>query len=287
MFQSGKQSFSSEPGNGNDSTVPTTTISSPSKTKKLTIYRLSSHKDVPGAINASSLSESLKHTLFPTSQDYSVNAPTPSKLIKIMPGDQNKVKTGKKKKSGSKNKVNSNISSLVIDTEGSDSGDSLNEENNKNVNQDFQSEVRSALKEITEALKGDGRAEKGLVKRVTGVEKDLYGGDKPETGLCTRVQNLESSLGTASLADSGTVSGSAALLIGEVQALRAQVALLEQSNAVLMGFSSKLQRRNKSLQNQVFVQHDRQNFLNLFLGGVHEVEGKSAKGRLWPFFIMY
>ena len=98
MFQSGKQSFSSEPGNGNDSTVPTTTISSPNKTKKLTIYRLSSHKDAPGAINASSLSESLKRMLFPTSQDHSVNAPTPSKLIKIMPGDQNKVKTGKKKK---------------------------------------------------------------------------------------------------------------------------------------------------------------------------------------------
>ena len=285
MFQSGKQSFSSEPGKGNDSTVPTTTISSPSKTKKLTIYRLSSHKDVPGAINASSLSESLKRTLFPTSQDHSVNAPTPSKLIKIMPGDQNKVKTGKKKKkSGGKNKVNGNISSPVIDTEGSDSGDSLNEENNKNVNQDFQSEVRSALKEITAALKGDGRAEKGLVKRVTGVEKDLYGGDKPETGLCTRVQNLESSLGTASLADSGTVSGSAALPIGEVQALCAQVALLEQSNAVLMGFSSKLQRRNKSLQNQVFVQHDRQNFLNLLLGGVHEVEGKSAKEEALAFF---
>ena len=223
--------------------------------------------------------------LFPTSQDHSVNVPTPSKLIKIMPGDQNKVKSSKKKKSGGKNKANSNSSSPVIDTEGSDSGDSFNnEENNKNVKQDFQSEVRSALKEITEALKGDGGTQKGLVKRVTGVEKDLYGGDKPETGLCTRVQNLESSLGTAVIVDSGTGSGSATLPIGEVQALRAKIALLEQSNAVLRGFSSKLQRWNKSLQNQVFVQHDRQIFLNLLLGGAHEDEGKSAKEEALAFF---
>ena len=223
--------------------------------------------------------------LFPTSQDHSVNVPTPSKLIKIMPGDQNKVKSSKKKKSGRKNKANSNSSSPVIDTEGSDSGDSFNnEENNKNVKQDFQSEVRSALKEITEALKGDGGTQKGLVKRVTGVEKDLYGGDKPETGLCTRVQNLESSLGTAVIVDSGTGSGSATLPIGEVQALRAKIALLEQSNVVLTGFSSKLQRWNKSLQNQVFVQHDRQIFLNLLLGGAHEDEGKSAKEEALAFF---
>ena len=53
---------------------------------------------------------------------------------------------------------------------------------------------------------------------------------------------------------------------------------------MLVGATSKLQYNNKHLQNQLYIQQDRSNYLNLHLGGVQEIEGKSCKHEVVEFF---
>ena len=131
----------------------------------------------------------------------------------------------------------------------------------------FETDVRSLLKTIQDLLQGDGKDTVGLVSQVTKLETDIHGRDEPHKGLSKWVENLETTVSalpvTASVGDtpaSNTI----------INNLKVKVSLLEKSNELLAGISSRLQSKNKSLQNQLYVQQDRSNFLNLLVGGVHE-----------------
>ena len=93
-------------------------------------------------------------------------------------------------------------------------------------------------------------------------------------GLVNRVQKLEGKAQPSNI-DSPSASSSHHLSVDSAVALKECIAYLEKSNEVLMGISSKLQHQNKSLQNQLYVQKDRQNYLNLHFGGVSELEEKT------------
>ena len=70
----------------------------------------------------------------------------------------------------------------------------------------------------------------------------------------------------------------------DVASMEKDIKWLKASNEVLIGVASKLQKTNKSLENQLLVQHDKLNFLNLNLGGVEEVAGVSCKKQAVKFF---
>ena len=139
------------------------------------------------------------------------------------------------------------------------------------------------FKSINDTLTGDGENQKGLIKRVKTVEKDLYDDNKSEKGLCKRVETLETQVKKKS-GKQDTAAGRLVSSTEEIQQLQLQVHALQQSNDVLLGFSSKLQKKAKSLQNELYIQKDRQNFLNLLLGGVHEVEDSTPKAEVTSFF---
>ena len=144
----------------------------------------------------------------------------------------------------------------------------------------FQMEVRHSFATITELLKGDGKEVKGLVNHVETLE-DKVNGTKEAPGLSTRIQALESkAIRVQPPLPFPPVPSSSSADLAE---LRAKITILEQSNAVLMGASSCLQRRNKSLQNEVYVQKDKQNFLNLHFGGVQTLAEKSTREEVVQF----
>ena len=62
------------------------------------------------------------------------------------------------------------------------------------------------------------------------------------------------------------------------------ISSLQDSNAVLVGIAARQQREIKSLCNELYIQQDRQNYLNLHLGGVSEVQGKTPKEEAVQFF---
>ena len=210
---------------------------------------------------------------------------TVPKIPKItMPGDQvnNQLKSKPKKKK--KKKPKNNVSQET-DSEYSES-DSSPPETPQNVLLDFETEVRLGLQSINAALRGDDKTV-GLVTHVKDIEADLYGGDKLEKGLQHRVENLEkkankripSATSSSSLQFENSGELSASLID-----LQDQVTKLEQCNKTLIGITDRLQRKNKSLQNQLYVQKDHQNYLNLHLGGVHECKGKTVKEEVVSFF---
>ena len=101
--------------------------------------------------------------------------------------------------------------------------------------------------------------------------------------MCKQVETLETQVKKKTVQQATAAvrpDGSAA----EIQQLQLQVQALQHSNDVLLGFSSKLQKKAKSLQNELYIQKDRQNFLNLLLGGVHEVEDSTPKAEVTSFF---
>ena len=220
----------------------------------------------------------LKHPLTSTDSGYQ----HPAKILKvIMSGNQhnNKNQSNQLNKTQKKNKLNKVLEE--VEQESEDTGH-LEGEPSVVVPVDFQTEVREGLKSINEALRGDGKNVIGLDKRVTDVEKDLYGEPgKKEKGLTSRVQTLENKVNKRAAA---TGSASTSTQNTDVTALQAQVGQLQQCNKALMGVADKLQRKNKTLQNQLYVQKDRQNYLNLHLGGVHEVEGKTPKEEVLSYF---
>ena len=112
------------------------------------------------------------------------------------------------------------------------------------------------------------------------VETEVFGGDDPQKGLSIRVTNLENSATQAANLSAAGAVGGAPLGSSATQELQ----LLRKSNSVLSGLATQLQQQNRSLQNQLYVQHDRQNILNLLLGSVEELPESSLKAEVVNFF---
>ena len=79
-------------------------------------------------------------------------------------------------------------------------------------------------------------------------------------------------------------AGSSTDTAGDVATLRQQVVALQTSNRVPTGMASRMQTKNKSLQNQLYVLQDKQNVLNLLVGGVIEVDDATPKQEVLAFF---
>ena len=142
----------------------------------------------------------------------------------------------------------------------------------------FEIEVKTSLRLLTRAFFGNKKTKTaGLVRRVEDVEEELYGGDTPSKGLTTRVLELEK-------AQSTPTSTSTEVRATNVAALQDTIKTLEAHNAFLSGATARLQASNKSLQNELYVQKDRQTFLNLHLGGVSVLENKTPKEEAAAFF---
>ena len=145
----------------------------------------------------------------------------------------------------------------------------------------FEIEVKKSLRILTRAFFGDKRSHfQGLVGRVEDVETDLYGGNNPDRGIKTRFENLENtvkSMSSSCTSATGSVSTVAAPAADVVQQLT-------RSNEVLAGFATRLQMENKSLRNSLYVQKDRQTYLNLHLGGVEVLPTKTPKEEAAQFF---
>ena len=141
----------------------------------------------------------------------------------------------------------------------------------------FEDEMRQSFKTVMELLQGNEETGvTGLVTRVEDLETEMHGDGDPTKGLVNRVQQLEGKVQPSTInSPSASTSSSHNLSVDSATALKERIAYLEKSNEVLMGISSKLQHRNKSLQNQLYVQKDRQNYLNLHFG----IRGQNAFGR--------
>ena len=111
------------------------------------------------------------------------------------------------------------------------------------------------------------------------METDIHGGDEPHKGLSKWVENLETTVSALPV----TASAGDTPASNTINNLKVKVSLLEKSNEVLAGISSRLQSKNKSLQNQLYVQQDRSNFLNLLVGGVHENADLNEKEQFVAF----
>ena len=215
---------------------------------------------------------------------------TTPKLLKLnMPSNQGNTFNNSNNVKSKKKKKNTNGKNNVKNLEGEDTEVSESETSQVDspeiIPMDFQTEVRLTLKQINEALTGDGKSVSGLVKCVKDIESDLYGGDKPEKGLKSRMGELEKKFNKCTVTPAAVTTST----VGSVQSdtvskLQEKVSRLEQCNQVLLGVADKLQCKNKTLQNQLYVQKDHQNYLNLHLGGVHECEGKSIKEEVVAFF---
>ena len=143
--------------------------------------------------------------------------------------------------------------------------------------ENFEMKIARHLSGLSKALLGDKQARKmGLIQRVDNVEGVLHGVKSKEDGLVTKVKNLEEKVRTAG------PSGSASM--ESATSLQKKISRLEESNKVLMGFASRLQKSNKSLQNQIYVQHDKLNYLNLHLGGVAEIADTTCREQAVEFF---
>ena len=68
------------------------------------------------------------------------------------------------------------------------------------------------------------------------------------------------------------------------RAMQCEVVTLRATKKMLVGVTSKLQHNNKTLQNQLYIQQDRSNYLNLHLGGCEELEDKTCKEEAVAFF---
>ena len=142
------------------------------------------------------------------------------------------------------------------------------------------SQMRIEISTLTLAILGNGKERvKGIADRLNTIEKDIYGDKEAEKGLKHRVKVLETKVLKGEVAAWGDAVSTSDYCThdNELESLRA-------TNAVLMGFTSRLQRSNKSLQNQLHVQQDKQNYLNLHLRGVAEMDDKSAQEQVAQFF---
>ena len=85
------------------------------------------------------------------------------------------------------------------------------------------------------------------------------------------LKTLEDTLHSGS---TGTTNSFPATATGDdqVASLQKMVKALTEINEVLVGYASHLQSANKSLQNQLYMQHDWQSYLNLHLGGVEDLD---------------
>ena len=153
---------------------------------------------------------------------------------------------------------------------------------------DYESWVKDTLGQLAtnsgimlKQMLSDKEAKKaGVVERLTTVEEEIYGSKgKNKKGLTQRVEDLETKAKMQSGSDSLIVDGT----VSNVD-LEQEVELLCLSNAFLVGAASKLQHDNKTLQNQLYIQQDRSNFLNLHLGGVEELPDVSCKAEAVAFF---
>ena len=149
----------------------------------------------------------------------------------------------------------------------------------------FEIEVKTSLRRLTTAFFGNKKTrEVGLIKRVGDVEKDIYGDGETKVGLKARVETLENNISSTSANSATTSSSSDAASPVEVAQLQTTIKVLQQSNAFLNGVASCLHAANKSLHNELCVQKDRQNYLNLHLGGMSPQENKSCKEEAAQFF---
>ena len=228
---------------------------------------------------------------------------SPAKLLKVdnsidtMPTRGNK----KKKKNKSKGPKNSNSNEESGESEYSDSGTPEQEEE-VDVEGAAEEEVldfseNASLKNINKNLKvlavallGDEKQKiLGMKSRLDTLENDVNRTDKKNPGLKSRVTNLEFKWAqhtkkppTSTPVPAPTTS---AAEVGSVPVSSLQdYELLQESYEVLKGFASKIQRSQKSLQNQVYIQQDRQNYLNLQLGGVTHVEDTTCRQQAVTFF---
>ena len=148
---------------------------------------------------------------------------------------------------------------------------------------EFEVEVKKSLRLITSAFFGDKATKStGLIKRVEDLEEDVYGGDDPAKGFSARLDNLEEFQKTSTASSATASAGESSTT--QVAELQQEVSLLKKHNAFLAGSTAHLHAAHQSLQDEVYVQKDRQNYLNLHLGGVSEEEGKSPKEQATQFF---
>ena len=117
-----------------------------------------------------------------------------------------------------------------------------------------------------------------MVDRLSKVETDLYSPSGNGQGLVSKVELLEKKIQQQPKPSSGLGSGATAT------GLQKQVAQLQATNQVLIGFAAKLQNQNNHLQNELYIQKDRQNILNLLLGGVSYIEGGTCKDEVLAFY---
>ena len=231
-----------------------------------------------------------KRILSCVNANYDSKQVIPVKLVKNMasPGGHRPRRRGKKQKQLPEEDFVNNSPSKDSTSMFSDSDeDTMSQSDSPIQGTEFEVEVKTALRRLTKGFFGDKKTKSiGLIRRVTDVETELYGEeDKPETSLKVRVQNLESAIipapgdGTVPALSTGPSTSDT-----DVAQLQQSIQNLTESNEVLAGFASRLQSANRSLQNQLFVQHDRQNFLNLHLGGVDELQDKSPKEEAAAFF---
>ena len=127
---------------------------------------------------------------------------------------------------------------------------------------------------------GDEKAKKeGVVTRLATVEEEIYGSKKRggKKGLTQRVTDLEKSVTNTGKSTVTTKTSIDPGVAKEIENLRT-------SNEFLVGAASKMQREHKSLQNLLYIQQDRSNYLNLHLGGVAEIPDSSCKTEAVAFF---
>ena len=135
---------------------------------------------------------------------------------------------------------------------------------------DFKTVVKASLCQISADLLGDQESNsKGLIKHVKDVEEEVFGGQNPKLHLSTRISDLEKKVKAKPAI---APQGNSTLQLSNQSALQNEITMLRKSNAVLTGVASWLQSQNRSLQNQVYSQQDKQNILNLLVGGVAELE---------------
>ena len=151
---------------------------------------------------------------------------------------------------------------------------------------DFETRVDVALANLehnsnilTLALLGNEKEKvAGVVDRLSKVETDLYSPSGNGQGLVSKVELLEKKIQQQPKPSSGLGSGATPT------GLQKQVTQLQATNQVLIGFAAKLQNQNSHLQNELYIQKDRQNILNLLLGGVSYIEGGTCKDEVLAFY---
>ena len=150
---------------------------------------------------------------------------------------------------------------------------------------DFETKMRQSMRRLTTALLGDEKQGIwGITKKVADIEQDLYGGENPDKGLKTRVKVLEEKANKWSNVPPPAIVVDDWASAADTNSVDKSISSLQDSNAVLVGIAAQQQREIKSLCNELYIQQDRQNYLNLHLGGVSEVQGKTPKEEAVQFF---